>query len=114
VQLAKNFLTEQGVPANSIETKAYGMEQNLTSEQVKQLLEQNPEVSEADRKRELAKLDTIVLANNRRVDITLSTTGQQSLRQYPFKAEDFAKLIDRNVPKSATGAGPSAKKEKAN
>jgi outer membrane protein OmpA-like peptidoglycan-associated protein len=112
VQLAKNFLTEQGVPANNIETKAYGMEQNLTSEQVNQLLEQNPEVSEVDRKG--TKLDTLVLANNRRVDITLSTTGQQSLRQYPFKAEDFAKLIDRNVPKSATGAEPAAKKEKTN
>jgi outer membrane protein OmpA-like peptidoglycan-associated protein len=114
VQLAKNFLTEQGVAANNIETKAYGMEQNLTSEQVKQLLEQNPEVSEVDRKGGLAKLDTLVLANNRRVDITLSTTGQQSLRQYPFKAEDFAKLLDRNVPKSATGAEPAAKREKTN
>jgi outer membrane protein OmpA-like peptidoglycan-associated protein len=114
VQLAKNFLTEQGVPANNIETKAYGMEQNLTSEQVKQLLEQNPEVSEVDRKGGLAKLGTLVLASNRRVDITLSTTGQQSLRQYPFKAEDFAKLIDRNVPKSATGAEPAAKREKTN
>jgi hypothetical protein len=90
------------------------MEQNLTSEQVKQLLEQNPEVSEVDRKGGLAKLGTLVLASNRRVDITLSTTGQQSLRQYPFKAEDFAKLIDRNVPKSATGAEPAAKREKTN
>ena len=49
VQLAKNFLTEQGVPADSIETKGYGMEQNLTAEQVKQLLEQNPNVSDGDR-----------------------------------------------------------------
>jgi len=36
------------------------------------------------------------LANNRRVDITLSTTGQESAHQYPFKAEDFATLVNRN------------------
>jgi len=32
VELAKNYLTEQGVPANNIETKGYGMEQNLTAD----------------------------------------------------------------------------------
>lgn len=110
VELAKNFLTEQGVPAGNIEAKGYGMEQNLTADQVKQLLEQNPDVSEEDRQGILAKLKTLVLANNRRVDITVSTTGQESLRQYPFKAEDSKKLIDRNVPQSAAGAEPAAKK----
>ena len=112
VELAKNYLTEQGVPANNIETKGYGMEQNLTADQVKQLLEQNPNLNEEDRKAELWRLHTLVLANNRRVDITLSTTGQESLRQYPFKAEDFAKLIDRNAPTSAPGVEPPAQKEK--
>lgn len=113
VQLAKNFLTEQGVPAANIEGQGYGVEQNLTAEEVKQLLERNLDLTDTDRRSDLRKLDTLVLANNRRVDMTLSTTGQQSLRQYPFKAEDFAKLIDRNVPKSADGAAPVAKKEKS-
>jgi hypothetical protein len=35
----------------------------------------------------------MVLANNRRVDVTLSTTGQQSTRLYPFNAKDFLALI---------------------
>jgi hypothetical protein len=34
------------------------------------------------------------LANNRRVDVTLSTTGQQSVRRYPFNAKDFLALIN--------------------
>jgi len=35
----------------------------------------------------------IVLANNRRVDVALSTTGQQSVRQYPFNARDALTLL---------------------
>jgi len=112
VQLAKNYLTEQGIPAGNIETKSFGMEQNLTADQVKQLLGQNPNLSEDDRKSELWRLHTLVLANNRRVDITLSSTGQESLRYYPFKAEDFTKLIDRNVPESATQGEAAPKKDK--
>ena len=35
----------------------------------------------------------LILANNRRVDITLSTTGLQSIRRYPFNAKDFLALV---------------------
>lgn len=115
VELARKYLTEQGIPANNIETKGYGEEQNLTAEQVKELLEQNPNMTDEDKKAELGRLRTLVLANNRRVDITLSSTGQESLRQYPYKVEDFAKLINRNVPGSAAGAAePAPKKDKVN
>jgi hypothetical protein len=41
----------------------------------------------------LVNLRVLVLANNRRVDVTLSTTGQQSVRRYPFNARDFLALI---------------------
>jgi hypothetical protein len=41
----------------------------------------------------LDNLRVLVLANNRRVDVTLSTTGQQSVRRYPFNARDFLALI---------------------
>jgi outer membrane protein OmpA-like peptidoglycan-associated protein len=112
VQLVQSVLTEQGVPADAVETQAYGEEQNLSPDEVKQLVEQNPDLSAEERQRALAKLDTLVLANNRRVDISLSTTGQQSLRQYPYKAEDFAKLIDRNGPKPPSEVEAAAKREK--
>ena len=112
VQLAKTFLTEQGVPADSLETQAHGSEQNLSTDEVKALLEQNPNLAEEERQADLWRLGTLVLANNRRVDITLSPTGQQSLRQYPYKTGDFAELIDRNGPRSPSGVEPAALKEK--
>jgi len=95
-ELAKNFLVNQGVPADHLETQGVGEDQNLTADQVKQMVEQNPELNDEERQKVLKKLDTLVLANNRRVDITLSTTGQESAHQYPFKAQDFATLVDRN------------------
>ena len=95
-EIAKNFLVNQGVPADHLETQGLGDEQNLTADQVKQMVEQNPELNEEERQKALGKLETLVLANNRRVDITLSTTGQESAHQYPFKAEDFATLVNRN------------------
>jgi len=95
-EVAKDFLIAQGVPADHLETEGRGKEHNLSDDQVKQLVQQNSELNEAERQKTLEKLHTIVLANNRRVDITLSTTGQESAHQYPFKAEDFATLVNRN------------------
>ena len=95
-ELAKRFLVEQGVPEANIETQAFGKEKSLTSEQVKQLLDQDPALSGEAREKVIRKLGNIVLAYNRRVDITLSSTGQESARAYPFNADDFARLADRN------------------
>jgi outer membrane protein OmpA-like peptidoglycan-associated protein len=97
-QLAKAFLVQQGIPEDKIETEAYGSEKNLSASEVKNLLEQNADLSTEDREKLLAKLPTIVFAYNRRVDVNLSPTGQQSTLQYPVQASDFATLIDRNGP----------------
>jgi outer membrane protein OmpA-like peptidoglycan-associated protein len=97
-EAAKDFLSAQGVPADHIDTQGYGKQQNLGSDQVRQLVEQNAGLSEEERQTVLLKMQTLVLANNRRVDIVLSTTGQTSARNYPFKAEDYSALIDRNGP----------------
>ncbi|MGD0471399.1 MAG: hypothetical protein ABSA54_23750, partial [Terriglobales bacterium] len=82
--------------ADHLETQGLGEDQNLTADQVKQMVEQNPELSEEERQKALERLYTFVLANNRRVDIILGPTGQESAHQYPFKAEDFATLVNRN------------------
>jgi outer membrane protein OmpA-like peptidoglycan-associated protein len=94
VARTKQFLVEQGVPDASIATEAEGKEQELTTDQVKELVEQNTDLSEANRNKVLADLTVIVLAQNRRVDVTLSTTGQQSVRLYPFNAADSLTLLD--------------------
>ena len=94
VARTKQFLVEQGVPEASIDTAAEGKEQELTADQVKELVGQNPDLSEAERKKVLGDLTVIVLAQNRRVDVTLSTTGQQSVRLYPFNATDSLTLLD--------------------
>jgi outer membrane protein OmpA-like peptidoglycan-associated protein len=111
-ELAKRFLVEQGVPEANIETRAYGKEQNLSFDQVKQLMEQDSNLTAKDREKALQKSQTIVLAYNRRVDFTLSTTGQESARLYPFSTKDFARLVDRNGPKKEGTVELAAQKEK--
>jgi len=110
--LAKKFLVEQGVPEDKIETQAFGKEQNLTADQVKQQVEQDASLSPEDREKALKKIQTIVLAYNRRVDVTSKPTGQESAHEYPFKAEDFARLVDRNGPAKTGGVEMAAQKEK--
>ncbi len=102
VERTKSFLVEQGVPAGSIETKAFGAQQQLTADQVKNAVEQNTELTPGERKRILKNERTIILASNRRVDVTLSTTGQESVRQFPFSSTDSLTLIGgREKPAAA-------------
>lgn len=116
-ELAKKFLVEQGVPADSIQTEAYGEEKNLSPDEVKQLVESNPDLNADAREKALQKLPTITLANNRRVDITLSTTGEESAKTYPFTSEDYTLLADRNGTEkkpAENGVEPAAQREKMN
>jgi outer membrane protein OmpA-like peptidoglycan-associated protein len=106
VEIAKQFLVKLGVPEANLEAKALGEEQNMTPEQVKELVEQHPNLTEEQKNKILKNLQTITFAQNRRVDITLSSTGQQSLRQFPFNAEDALTLINRKG-----GTRPVSKKK---
>jgi len=93
VERTKQFLVEHNVPAGHIETRSFGDEQPLNSLQVKEQIAQNPDLTPADRQQMLGNLRVMVLANNRRVDVSLSTTGQQSTHHYPFNARDYLALI---------------------
>ena len=110
VESVKHYLVEHGVPADHFETKALGEEKNLTAEEVKTLIEQSTTISEEARQKILKNLATVVLANNRRVDLTLSTTGQASVLGLPFNAEDAAELISRTAPPAKGAAKPTPKK----
>ena len=76
---------------------------------VKALVEQDTTLSDATRQKVLKNLPTIVLANNRRVDVSLSTTGQQGVRGLPFNAEDAATLIRRGAEENKKAGKPAAK-----
>jgi len=93
VNRVKGFLVEQGVPEANIDTKAFGKQQNLTDAEVQDAVSNNPELSPEERQRVLKNIVIIRMASNRRVDVTLSTTGQTSVRQYPFNAADSLTLI---------------------
>src|ERR1017187_677604 len=53
VERTKTFLVEHGVPAANIETRAFGKQQNMTEAQVKNAVEQNPELTPGERQRVL-------------------------------------------------------------
>ncbi len=111
-ELAKRYLIEQGIPEANIETQGYGEEQNLTADQVKELVQQDANLTDEERQKALQKLTTIVLAYNRRVDLTVNPAGQQSDRIYPFKTDDFAALIERNGPNNKEGGMEMAAEKK--
>jgi outer membrane protein OmpA-like peptidoglycan-associated protein len=107
----KLLLVEQGVPEAKIRTVGLGKGDDLTAAQVEEATKQNPELSAEEREKILNELPVIVLAKNRRVDVTLSTTGQKSTRWYPFNAADALILLDsRNLTQGKKGAAVAAKK----
>ncbi len=105
VERVRQFLVEQGVPAANMETKAFGEQKNLTEDQVKDAVERNPELTPEQRQQVLLHLDTILLASNRRVDVTLSTTGQKSVREFPFNAADSLTLLQQESTKKKSRTG---------
>jgi len=112
VARVKSYLVEQGVPEANIETKAFGAQHNLTTDEVKQSIDQNTELTTEERKRAVARINVIKLASNRRVDITLNSAGQTqtSVRQFPFNAADALSLIGgRESEKKPAKAAPKKK-----
>ena len=115
VERTKSYLVEKGVPADHLQTQAFGFEKNMTSEEVKSMVEADPDLSAAEKQKILKNLLTVRLANNRRVDVTLSTTGEQSVRRFPFSSKDALTLLSRGsgeTPKKKAATPAPAKKAK--
>jgi len=110
VNTVKSFLVAQGVPEASIDTKGFGKEDNLTTDQVKGAVEGNPDLSTEERARIIKNIEVVRMASNRRVDVTLSTTGQSSTRVFPFNSTDALTLIGGREAAKKTTAKPAPKK----
>jgi hypothetical protein len=94
-QAVKEYLVSQGIPADKIETRAEGEQNQLDEQQVADLQSQNsqqPQKWMANRKK------ATWLAYNRRVDILLEPKGQESTKAYPNEAPDARILWQRPVP----------------
>jgi OmpA family protein/PEGA domain-containing protein len=94
-EAAKNYLISQGISADKIETKAVGVDDQLTQEQVTDLQSKD---AQAQPKWMANKKKATWLAYNRRVDVILEPSGQQSTEAYPNDAPDARVLWQRPVP----------------
>jgi outer membrane protein OmpA-like peptidoglycan-associated protein len=112
VARVKSYLVENGVPESAIDTKALGKEHNLTTDEVKQSISQNPDLTTEERKRALSRITVIRMASNRRVDVTLNSAGQTetSVRQFPFNSTDALSLIGGRESEKKAPAKKTAKK----
>jgi outer membrane protein OmpA-like peptidoglycan-associated protein len=108
----KSYLVQNGIPAERIETHALGKEQNLTNKEVIDLTEQNPNVTPEDRKRVHRNIVAFRMANNRRVDVGLSTTGQNSKRFFPYNSDDLNVLLGEPKHVAKTGTAKEAPPKK--
>lgn len=85
VERIKAYLVEQGISSDKVETAAYGKDQPLPEDTVKELESTNPAPPPKARMR--AK-HTDWLAYNRRADIILMPSGKKSAQFFPHGADD--------------------------
>jgi hypothetical protein len=94
VERIKQYLVDQGISADKVETAAYGKDQPLDKASVGTLESTNPNAPPKARMRD-KRADW--LAYNRRADIVLLPSGKKSVQFFPHNADD-SKLIWQ-VPK---------------
>jgi len=94
VERIKQYLVDQGISADKVETAAYGKEKPLAKTEVADLEKTNPNAPPKARLRD-KRADW--LAYNRRADIVLLPSGKKSAQFFPHNADD-SKLIWQ-VPK---------------
>jgi hypothetical protein len=96
VERIKQYLVDQGISADKVQTAAYGKDQPLDKAAVSTLESTNPNAPPKARLRD-KRADW--LAYNRRADIILLPSGKKSAQFFPHNADD-AKLIWQ-MPKPA-------------
>lgn len=93
-RLAKAYLVSRGVAIEKIETRAEGKDQQLSTAQVQKIQSQDNEPPQEWMKNPRATW----LAYNRRVDIVLEPSGQQSAQIYPNDSPQARLLWERAEP----------------
>jgi hypothetical protein len=93
--LAKDYLVAKGVPAAELNIEAKGKQDQIALKTVEAL-----QAKDAQRPEKWMRRDNRAtwLAYNRRVDIVLEPTGQQSTRSYPNDAVSAHLLWQRPIP----------------
>ena len=94
VERIKQYLVDQGISADKVQTAAYGKERPLDKRTVSSLESTNPN---APPKARLKDKRTDWLAYNRRADIVLLPSGKKSAQFFPHSADDSALIWQ--VPK---------------
>ena len=92
---------------SNIETKAFGKEQNLDAATVKQLTEQNPNLTPEDRKRVERQSSQFRAGQQSPGGYCPQHDGEKSLQYYPYNAEDLKVLL--GAPPKAKAAPRKAK-----
>lgn len=93
--LVKGYLVSQGIPANEIQIRADGKREELSKSDVLKL--QLADAQKPD-KWMLHRPQVTWLAYNRRVDIVLEPSGQQSTKAFPNDVPDARILWQRSEP----------------
>jgi hypothetical protein len=85
VERIKQYLVDQGVSADKVETAAYGKDRPLPKDQVAQMESTNPQMPPKAR---LKNKQADWLAYNRRADVILLPSGKKSAQYFPHGADD--------------------------
>lgn len=96
VERIKQYLVDQGISADKVETAAYGKDRPLDRPAVKDLEDMNPNKPPRARQRNV-RGDW--LAYNRRADIILLPSGKKSAQFFPHNADDSG--IIWQIPKAS-------------
>jgi outer membrane protein OmpA-like peptidoglycan-associated protein len=104
------FLVQQGISAANLKTSGLGKGQDPDRAKVLQLAAEAG-VSAPEQKKISRSHRIYVLANNRRVDIVLST-GERSHEYYPYTAADLRELLNGHHRGRAAHASKKAKETK--
>lgn len=110
VNQAKSYLISQGIDPNHIMTQGLGEETTppMPIDQIKSAILGDSELSAAQKSLLTHDARALWFAQSNRVDITISTTGQTSVRQFPFGASDALQLAMPAEQLASDQAGESA------